>query len=34
MMRVLVVRHHDVDSAGFIADAFEARAVVGEQVDG
>jgi GMP synthase-like glutamine amidotransferase len=24
-MRVLVVRHHDVDSAGFIADAFEAR---------
>jgi GMP synthase-like glutamine amidotransferase len=25
MMRVLVIRHHDVDSAGFIADAFEAR---------
>jgi GMP synthase-like glutamine amidotransferase len=25
MMRVLVVRHHDIDSAGFIADAFEAR---------
>ncbi len=24
-MRVLVIRHHDVDSAGFIADAFEAR---------
>jgi GMP synthase-like glutamine amidotransferase len=24
-MRVLVVRHHDIDSAGFIADAFEAR---------
>jgi GMP synthase-like glutamine amidotransferase len=24
-MRVLVVRHHDVDSAGFISDAFEAR---------
>ena len=24
-MRVLVVRHHDVDSAGFIAAAFEAR---------
>jgi GMP synthase-like glutamine amidotransferase len=25
MMRVIVIRHHDVDSAGFIADAFEAR---------
>ena len=25
MMRVLVVRHHDIDSAGFIAEAFEAR---------
>ncbi len=25
MMRVLVIRHHDIDSAGFIADAFEAR---------
>jgi len=25
MMRVLVIRHHDVDSAGFIAEAFEAR---------
>ena len=25
MMRVVVIRHHDVDSAGFIADAFEAR---------
>ena len=25
MMRVLVIRHHDVDSAGFIAAAFEAR---------
>jgi GMP synthase-like glutamine amidotransferase len=25
MQRVLVVRHHDVDSAGFIAAAFEAR---------
>ena len=24
-MRVVVVRHHDIDSAGFIADAFEAR---------
>jgi len=24
-MRVLVIRHHDVDTAGFIADAFEAR---------
>jgi GMP synthase-like glutamine amidotransferase len=24
-MRVLVVRHHDVDSAGFIGEAFEAR---------
>lgn len=24
-MRVVVIRHHDVDSAGFIADAFEAR---------
>jgi GMP synthase-like glutamine amidotransferase len=24
-MRVLVIRHHDIDSAGFIADAFEAR---------
>jgi GMP synthase-like glutamine amidotransferase len=24
-MRVLAIRHHDVDSAGFIADAFEAR---------
>ena len=24
-MRVLAVRHHDIDSAGFIADAFEAR---------
>ena len=24
-MRVAVIRHHDVDSAGFIADAFEAR---------
>jgi GMP synthase-like glutamine amidotransferase len=24
-MHVLVIRHHDVDSAGFIADAFEAR---------
>jgi GMP synthase-like glutamine amidotransferase len=26
MMRVLVVRHHDVDSAGFIGAAFETRA--------
>jgi GMP synthase-like glutamine amidotransferase len=25
MLRVIVVRHHDVDSAGFIAAAFEAR---------
>ena len=25
MRRVIVVRHHDIDSAGFIADAFEAR---------
>jgi GMP synthase-like glutamine amidotransferase len=25
MMRVIVVRHHGVDSAGFIGDAFEAR---------
>jgi GMP synthase-like glutamine amidotransferase len=25
MERVIVVRHHDIDSAGFIADAFEAR---------
>jgi len=25
MERVTVVRHHDIDSAGFIADAFEAR---------
>ena len=25
MMRVAVIRHHDVDTAGFIADAFEAR---------
>jgi GMP synthase-like glutamine amidotransferase len=25
MKRVVVVRHHDIDSAGFIADAFEAR---------
>ena len=24
-MRVLVIRHHDIDSAGFIADAFETR---------
>ena len=24
-MRVLVIRHHDIDSAGFIADAFAAR---------
>lgn len=24
-MRVIVVRHHDIDDAGFIADAFEAR---------
>lgn len=24
-MRVLVIRHHDIDTAGFIADAFEAR---------
>jgi GMP synthase-like glutamine amidotransferase len=24
-MRVLVVKHHDIDSAGFIADAFQAR---------
>src|SRR5256884_4417214 len=26
-MRVLVIRHHDVDTAGFIAEAFEARGV-------
>jgi GMP synthase-like glutamine amidotransferase len=25
MQRVIVVRHHDIDSPGFIADAFEAR---------
>ena len=25
MTRVVVIRHHDIDSAGFIADAFEAR---------
>jgi GMP synthase-like glutamine amidotransferase len=25
MMRVVVIRHHDVDSAGFIAEGFEAR---------
>jgi GMP synthase-like glutamine amidotransferase len=25
MKRAIVVRHHDIDSAGFIADAFEAR---------
>ena len=25
MMRVVVIRHHDVDTAGFIAEAFEAR---------
>jgi GMP synthase-like glutamine amidotransferase len=25
MMQVVVIRHHDVDSAGFIAEAFEAR---------
>jgi GMP synthase-like glutamine amidotransferase len=25
MSRVVVVRHHDIDSAGFVADAFEAR---------
>ncbi len=25
MRRVLVIRHHDIDSAGFIGDAFEAR---------
>ena len=24
-MRVVVIRHHDVDSAGFIAEGFEAR---------
>jgi GMP synthase-like glutamine amidotransferase len=24
-MRVLIIRHHDIDSAGFIADAFQAR---------
>ena len=24
-MRVIVIRHHDIDSAGFIGDAFEAR---------
>jgi len=24
-MRVVVIRHHDIDSAGFIADAFESR---------
>ena len=28
MERVIVVRHHDIDSAGFIADAFEARGAV------
>jgi GMP synthase-like glutamine amidotransferase len=27
-MRVVVVRHHDVDSAGFIAEAFESRGAV------
>jgi GMP synthase-like glutamine amidotransferase len=27
-MRVLVIRHHDVDSAGFIGEAFEARGAV------
>src|ERR1700722_7939129 len=27
-MRVLVIRHHGVDSAGFIGDAFEARGAV------
>ena len=27
-MRVVVIRHHDVDSAGFIAAAFEARGAV------
>src|SRR5271154_1603249 len=27
-MRVLIVRHHDVDTAGFISDAFEARGAV------
>ena len=25
MTRVVVIRHHDIDSAGFVADAFEAR---------
>ncbi|HMI26993.1 MAG TPA: type 1 glutamine amidotransferase [Streptosporangiaceae bacterium] len=30
MMRVVVIRHHDVDTAGFIAEAFEAR---GAQLD-
>jgi GMP synthase-like glutamine amidotransferase len=25
MKRVIVIRHHDIDSAGFIADAFQAR---------
>jgi GMP synthase-like glutamine amidotransferase len=28
MMRVLVIRHHDVDSAGFIAEGFGARGAV------
>jgi GMP synthase-like glutamine amidotransferase len=28
MERVIVVRHHDIDSAGLIADAFEARGAV------
>jgi GMP synthase-like glutamine amidotransferase len=27
-MRVLVVKHHDVDAAGFVAEAFEARGAV------
>jgi len=27
-MRVLVVKHHDVDTLGFVADAFEARGAV------
>ncbi|HLK01513.1 MAG TPA: type 1 glutamine amidotransferase [Streptosporangiaceae bacterium] len=27
-MRVVVIRHHDVDSAGFIAEAFQARGAV------
>jgi len=27
-MRVLIVRHHDVDTAGFISEAFEARGAV------